>query len=48
MQPYTSSIHGDYRLKVELVDTASDVKFDTIYYDITPLKHAKSKTKLKE
>ncbi len=47
MQPYTSSIHGDYRLKVELVDTASDVKFDTIYYDITPLKHAKQGAKLR-
>lgn len=47
MQPYTSSIHGDYRLKIELVDTASDVKFDTIYYDITPLKHAKQGAKLR-
>lgn len=47
MQPYTSSIHGDYRLKIELVDTASDVKFDTVYYDITPLKHAKQGAKLR-
>ncbi len=47
MQPYTSSIHGDYRLKIELVDTASDVNFDTIYYDITPLKHAKQGAKLR-